>query len=43
MSFDANTYDDWEEYINTLRKYKFDMGYKPKHQILFDYYYHGQQ
>ena len=39
MSFDINKHKSWKEYMNALRKHKFASGYKPKHQILFDYHY----
>ena len=39
MSFNESDYIDWEDYMDDLRKHKFKEGYKPKHPILFDYYY----
>jgi len=34
-----NINEEIKESNDTLRKYKFEKGYKPKHPILFDYYY----
>ena len=38
MNFNHNEYFDWDKWTDGLRKYKFDNGYIPRHQELFDYH-----